>query len=254
MIERLIKRILIGMAMSILGNLISPIGIILLVIVLVVGASSAAHSSTGPGSNGQNSTQTQQFTGHTNAAVVNAARTLVQFLTPCANGTYSCYMESFPTDVLHYLLEACGNPNCPYAQNGNFQCVFFVLGVYWLAGQPLPYGPDAVNFWSAYQGPADWIEIPANGAPEPGDIAVFSGPTSGPDANPAGHVAIIIDVAHPAPDGTGGYIQLAEANSLKAVDNLPLIQTNQDQKHPIWQVVAWPGYTLMGYIRNASNG
>jgi hypothetical protein len=188
---------------------------------------------------------------NTNTAVVNAARTLVKTLYACGeNAHYQCYTASFPLDVLRYLYEACGNPQCPYAQSGNFQCVFFVLGAYFMAGQPLPAGPNAVDFWGVYHNYAGWLEIPANGTPRPGDLAVFSGPPSGPLANPAGHIAIIIEVSLA---DTGGYIQLAQANGLQAVENLPLLRINPGFDHSIWQVTAWSGYNLLGYIRNAAN-
>ena len=206
----------------------------------------------GPGTNQNTNVQTDVFTGKKNDAVVNAARTLVVTLYGCGdNGYDKCYTADFPATTLEYLDQACGNPACPYAQNGNFQCVFFVLAVYYQANQTLPFGPNGVDFWSTYQGLPGWIEIPANGAPEPGDIAVFSGP---PDVNPLGHVAIVIDVAVPGSDGTRGYIQLAEANSLQAVTNLPLAQTNVGAAYPVFQVTAWAGYQLLGYIRNAVNG
>ncbi len=120
-----------------------------------------------------------------------------------------------------------------------------------MAGQPLPAGPDAVKFWGVYQNYPGWLEIPANGEPRPGDIAVFSGPASGPLANPAGHVAIIIDVALPGDGGTIGSIQLAQANGEHSVENLTLMKTGQNST---WRVIAWPGYDLLGYIRNTANG
>lgn len=251
------KRYLIGgCLLAGLGCLALPIMTMLLVILLLLGVISPGITPTTPGTNqNTNAVQTFHFTGQQNTAVVDAARMLVQTLYPCGDGGYyKCYTAAFPGTVLQYLDDACGNPHCPEAQNGNFQCVFFVLAVYYLAGQPLPFGPDAVKFWGVYQNAPGWLEIPANGAPEPGDIAVFSGPLSGPFANPFGHVAIVIDVANPANNGTGGYIQEASANSLKAVDNLPLTQTNLGSDHAVFQVTAWPGYTLLGYIRNAVNG
>ena len=252
------KRLLIGIPLGCLWSFLgSSLGVPLLVIVLcisVVGSLSPfgkAPNGPGEGSN-SNARQTQQFTGNKNAAVVNAARSLVQPLYACGNNLhYKCYTSDFPGHVLQYLDEACGDPNCPYAQNGNFQCVFFVLGVYYMAGQPLPAGPDAVKFWGAYQNLSGWIEIPANGTPRPGDIAVFSGPQSGPLANPAGHVAIIIDVAFPGDGGTIGSIQLAQANGEHSVENLTLMKTGPNST---WWVIAWPGYDLLGYIRNAANG
>lgn len=257
------KKRLLMLPLGCLGTLLSSfIGIPILVIVLCVSlvhTSSSAFGITlsafGPGSGGNtNARQTQHFTRNTNEAVVNAARTLVPFFYACGDGHYNCYTANFPAPVLHYLDDACGNPHCPYAQSGNFQCVFFVLAVYYMAGQTLPAGPNAVDFWGVYQNALGWQEIPANGTPEPGDLAVFSGPPSGPLANPAGHIGIIIDVAVPASDGTGGFVELAQANGLKAVENLPLIQTNPGQTHAFFRVTAWSGYTLLGYIRSATNG
>jgi hypothetical protein len=243
------KKLLLILLGCIWSFLSSAFGVVLLVVVLC--ASVITGGSNGPGSGGSpNAPQTQQFTGTRNVAVVNAARSLVRTLYVCGgNLHYKCYTSAFPRDVLQYLNDACGNPQCPYAQNGNFQCVFFVLSVYYMAGQVLPAGPDAVQFWGAYQDTPGWLEVPANGAPRPGDIAVFSGPQSGPLANPAGHVAIIIDVGLPINRDETGYIQLAQANGLMAVENLPLVKTNS-----IWRVEAWSGYNLLGYIRNASNG
>lgn len=249
------KRFLVGCLLGWLAGLALPFLMLVLVVVLAISIVSPNLAQAGSGVNQTNAVQTNVWTGKQNDTVVNAARTLVQTLYACGdNGYDKCYTAAFPSNVLQYLYDACQNPQCPYAQSGNFQCVFFVLAVYYMAHQTLPYGPNAVDFWTTYQGLSDWIEIPANGAPEPGDIAVFSGPPSGPLANPFGHVAVIIDVAQPQKNGTGGYIQLAEANSLQAIADLPLAQINQDQNHPIWQVTAWAGYQLLGYIRNAMNG
>src|SRR5947199_8691000 len=151
------KRILIGMPLGCLGHLLgSTLGIPLLLILLCVSLVphfATSQSSSGPetGSN-TNGEQTQWFTGNKNEAVVNAARTLVKTLYPCGDGHYKCYTANFPSSVLQYLNSACGDPHCPYAQSGNFQCVFFVLGVYHMAGQPLPAGPNAVDFWTTYRG------------------------------------------------------------------------------------------------------
>jgi hypothetical protein len=245
-----------GCCLGLLSSLVVPFILILLVIVVAVSLVSPAIALPGPGTSNNTVGQTQNFTGKKNEAVVNAARALVQTLYPCGGRPqhYKCYTQNFPTNALEYLSAACGDPNCPYAQNGNLQCVFFVLAVYYLAGQALPYGPDAIKFWATYQNLPGWSEIPANGAPEPGDIAIFSGPLSGKFANPFGHVAIIIDVAVPGDNGKNGSIQLAQANGLQAVDNLPLERTNADQDHPIWKVTAWPGYTLLGYIRSVNYG
>jgi hypothetical protein len=237
-------------------SLAVPFILILLVIVVGISLVSPALALHGPGTGNNAVEQTQKWTSKKNEAVVNAARTLVQTLYLCGEHPqhYKCYTQNFPVNALQYLYAACGDPNCPYAQNGNLQCVFFVLAVYYLAGQPLPYGPDAVKFWATYWNLPGWQEIPANGAPEPGDLAVFSGPLVSQFANPFGHVAIVIDVAVPGDNGKKGSIQLAQANGLLAVDDLPLEVTNADQDHPIWQVTAWPGYTLLGYIRNATYG
>ncbi len=253
----MIKRLLVGIVLGILGDLLGNLGIPLLVILLCVGIvaqSSPTHSSAGPEGNStpSNTVQTHSFGGKTNEAVVNAARTLVRTLYPCGDGHYKCYTTNFPANVLQYLDDACGDPHCPYAQSGNFQCVFFVLGVSYMAGQTLPAGPNAVQFWQTYQNVAGWQEIPANGAPEPGDLVVFSGPLSGPLANPFGHVAIIIDETLPGSDGVGeGSIQVAQANGLQAVENLPLLKTSKT--HPLFRVLAWGGYNVLGYIRNAAN-
>jgi CHAP domain len=258
------KRILIGLPLGCLSSVLGSIfGIPLLIIILCVSAASAAasklggpYSSTGSGKSSNAATvtpQTQHSTGNTNDAVINAARDLVQFLYACGeDGHYKCYTSGFPKNVLQYLNDACGNPECPYAQSGNFQCVFFVLGAYYMAGQPLPMGPDAVKFWAAYQNVSGWLEVPANAEPRAGDLAVFSGPSGGPYPNPLGHIAIIIAVNEPLNDGTTGSIELAQSNGLHAVEDLSLIKVSQD--HPIFQVQAWNGYQLLGYIRNAAHG
>lgn len=254
MINRLLKRIIIrivlGMLSWLMGHLSLPLLVILLCLAIIGAVSGTASAGPESGPGGSNANVTQQFTGNRNDAVVNAAKTLVQTLYACGDDMhYKCYTANFPRNVLQYLYEACGDPQCPYAQNGNFQCVFFVLGAYWLAGQPLPYGPNAVEFWMLYQNAPGWLEIPANGTPRPGDIAVFSGPLSGRYANPFGHVGIVIDAALPDGNGATGYIQLAQANGLAAVENLTLKRNGQN-----WRVTAWPGYNLLGYIRNAKNG
>lgn len=257
LLTRMLIRSLLGMLSWVLGQLWLPLLILLLCFSIV--AAIFGGPNTGPTSvnaSSGNNTTTQQYTGKKNTAVVNAARMLVQTLYPCGSSPehYKCYTSAFPANVVQYLDNACGNPNCPYAQNGDLQCVFFVLGAYWLAGQALPYGPNAVEFWATYHSVSGWVEIPADGVPEPGDMIVFSGPLSGPYANPFGHIAIVIDVAFPGSSGTGGYIQLAQGNGLKSVENLPLTQINPGQAHPLYKVTAWDGYGVMGYIRNAANG
>src|SRR5437667_9787476 len=141
-INRIITRFLMGLGLGCLGQIGSIIGIPLLVIVLAVSLMPhiGALSSSGPSASTlTNVGQTQQFTGNKNDAVVNAARSLVKPLYACGDdGHYKCYTANFPGNVLQYLNDACGNPACPYAQSGNFQCVFFVLGAYYLAGQTLP--------------------------------------------------------------------------------------------------------------------
>jgi CHAP domain len=252
--EKRILTLSLGCLWAFLGSSLGvPLLVIVLCISVVVSASPFGKAPNGPGLGGiPNAGQTQQFAGKRNDAVVNAAKSLVEPLYACGNNLhYKCYTSDFPRNVLQYLDEACGDPNCPYAQSGNFQCVFFVLGAYYMAGQMLPAGPDAVKFWGAYQDVPGWLEVPANGEPRPGDIAVFSGPASGPLANPAGHVAIILDVAKQSLGGTYGYIQLAQANGEHSVENLTLMKTSQ---HSTWRVIAWPGYELLGYIRNAANG
>lgn len=155
------------------------------------------------------------------------------------------YDAGFPAAAIAYWQRTC--PHCSEWQNGNLQCVMFVLAAYGVAGEPAPVAGNAVTFWSLYASRPGWSEINAGaastvaqrGLPAPGDMMVwYSGfePT-------VGHIAIVVQVAPPA-NGQAGAITFAEANG-----PAPLVTT---ALLPDLSVQTWAGYTVLGYIRRTA--
>ena len=181
------------------------------------------------------------WTGARNSVVVSAALALTPYLYACGSEQHDqCFTAQFPKEVAQAMLAACGG--CSYAQSGNLQCVMFVVGVFASAGQALPSGPDAKYFWPTYQSLPGWEEIQPNDAPLPGDIAVWSGPTDADN----GHVAVVVDEQLPK-DGLSGYVQIAEANGIGALNTLTLTEDLTG-----YTLSFWPHMELLGYIRHTA--
>lgn len=152
------------------------------------------------------------------------------------------YDGGFPPQVIAYWERTC--PGCSEWQNGNLQCVMFVLAAYGVAGVPPPAAGNAIAFWSLYANRAGWVEIPSSvapaterGMPAPGDMMVWYSAL-----DPAvGHIAIVVGVAPPVgpQDGT---ITFAEANGPG-----PLVT---EKLLPDLAVQTWSHYTVVGYIRS----
>lgn len=122
--------------------------------------------------------------------------------------------------------------------NGNIQCVAFVAGAYHQAGHPLPATPNASQFWSTYANQPGWTETAnGQGLPQPGDIIAMSGGPSG-----YGHVAVVTAVLPPT-NGQPGRVIFAQSNSSGTQGALDLA--------PNGAAIAWPGYSVQGYIRPA---
>jgi hypothetical protein len=229
------------------GSVITAIGFPLFMIVIAVSlipscsfTARGDYTQTGPLS------YSSQWSGQKNETVVNAALDIASTLYACGtNQHYQCYTSTFPQDAKAYLDQACGN--CSLDKSGDFQCVMFILAVYWEAKQTLPYGPDAVLFWNAYQHASGWEEVSSNAQPLPGDIAIWAGPSG----YPAGHVAIVIDVGEPVPGHPLGFVQIAQANGLKSVEMLTL--TLLDGSYRVDpENTDLAGFDLLGYIRHPS--
>jgi hypothetical protein len=187
-----------------------------------------------------------------------------------------------PTDPLMERLEGywqsyCSNGVgglCSLATSGNLQCVEFVSGVYWLAGDPLPVIANAEDFWPDYAQQKGWQEIPSPSSfpvafvpPQPGDLMVWQG-GGYDDANGVwqedGHIAIV--VGYEAPRGTqSGFIEVAQAN---AEGNVPLSGASGSTLYrmtvqPDGVIDTWgpwvdangvqhSGYRVLGFIRPTS--
>lgn len=153
------------------------------------------------------------------------------------------YDASFPQAVLAYWARTC--PGCSEWQNGNLQCVMFVLAAYGVAGLPPPAAGNAVTFWALYAHRPGWIEVPSDAAPPglrglplPGDMMVWY---SALEPN-VGHIAIVVGVSPPNA-GQPGAITFAEANGPGPLVTEPLL--------PDLSVQTWNHYTVLGYIRPA---
>lgn len=176
------------------------------------------------------------------------------------------YGSDFPQKVVGYWASVCPEINhdptkgCyPDWQSGNLQCVMFVTGTYYLAGQTLPASGNAVDFWTLYQNRKGWTELPSGTAvPAPGDIIVWSSQSlvSQPVphwVNDAGHVAIVTSVSLPSATHPGN-VQFAEANGPGAIASLPLQQDTKSGGDTI-DISPWQSsttvYSVLGDIRSA---
>jgi len=160
--------------------------------------------------------------------------------------------------VYRFWVSSCGSHGviCPEAVSGNLQCVEFVTGAFFLAGEGvLPAIGNGVDFWPLYAHRAGWSEIPATEAPSqlrglplPGDMMVWKG-------GEFGHVAIVIAVVPPL-DGHEGSVTVAQANA--PGNRWPASHGSDPGNwytmplHPDLSVGTWAGYTVRGYIRQHS--
>ncbi len=196
-----------------------------------------------------------------------AATTLANHLDGAKENDYPHRPDATPIDpflrpIWEYWKQVCGGYVCSDMQPGNVQCVEFVKGALFLAHQPVTDHPDAIDWWYHYANKKGWMEIPSaalpgyagpatrfdqRGTPEPGDIVIWDGS----DANvPAGHIAIVIGVELPLSD-KDGWVEVAQGNGpgnrFPGTDwpgnfyKMPL--------HPDLTVGTWPGYRVMGYLR-----
>lgn len=153
------------------------------------------------------------------------------------------YDAGFPPAALAYWAATC--PGCSEWQNGNLQCVMFVLAAYGVAGIHPPAAGNAVTFWALYAHRPGWLEVPSGVAPPglrelplPGDMMVWYSalePT-------VGHIAIVVGVAPPH-GPVAGSVTFAEANGPSPIVTEPLL--------PDLSVATWNHYTVLGYIRPA---
>jgi hypothetical protein len=164
------------------------------------------------------------------------------------------------------------------------QCAGFVAAVLDQANEPMvqPLG-YAIDYWlhpgnsfpaSEWQyvrpmqggmAPASGI-TPTTGAPQPGDVAVFTNTGAGINANP-GHVAIVIAVNPPTSGQNNGTLVLAQANfppnyytldpgksTWKGTNPVSWITTRDIPLYVVPYTAGGnmnlPGQTLLGYIRN----
>lgn len=160
--------------------------------------------------------------------------------------------------VYRFWVSSCGSHGviCPEAVSGNLQCVEFVTGVFFLAGEGvLPAVGNGVDFWPLYAHRAGWSEIPATesppqlrGLPVPGDMMVWTG-------GEFGHVAIVISVVPPL-GSHDGAVTVAQANA--PGNRWPASHASDSGNwytmplHPDLSVGTWAGYTVRGYIRQQS--
>lgn len=80
----------------------------------------------------------------------------------------------------------------------------------------------------------------ATDPPVPGDIAVWGG-------GDAGHVAVVTDIKLPGPDGQGGLVQVAQANTPEgSIDTYALVAEGDR----LLMQSKWGGYTILGFIRH----
>ncbi len=157
--------------------------------------------------------------------------------------------------VYRFWVTSCGSHGviCSEAVSGNLQCVEFVTGVFFLAGEGvLPAIGNGVDFWPLYAHRSGWSEIPATdappqlrGLPVPGDIMVWKG-------GEFGHVAVVINVVPPL-NGHDGSVTVAQANA--PGNRWPASHASDPGNwytmplHADLSVSTWAGYTVRGYIR-----
>jgi hypothetical protein len=158
------------------------------------------------------------------------------------------YDTGFPRAIIQYGERTC--PGCAAWENGQFQCVVFVLGSYGYV-RPFPLAGNANTWWGEYAHQPGYVEISAadqpgtatpaplssRGLPAPGDVMAWYGGANG-------HVSIVLAVkppqgAHP------GSLTFAQANGQMPVQTLPLLpDLIVDTQNGYWN-----NFTVAGYIR-----
>jgi hypothetical protein len=179
--------------------------------------------------------------GGGNLAVAQAAQAMAPYLRPGPPANYDVRYDeraAIMRQAVSYWSKLC--PGCLAWQNGTLQCTMFVAAAFALAHQPLPAtNLNAIDYWSAYRGRPGWMEVASGtGLPQVGDIVIWSSPFFGG----VGHMGVVVKVLPPAGGGHPGALTFAEGNGPAALVTFPL--------RPDLQLVAWPRYTTMGYIRN----
>jgi surface antigen len=155
----------------------------------------------------------------------------------CASPGLSVPMDSwfdsgFPPQVLAWGQSHC--TGCPSWQNGQFQCVVFVIGAYLESGMPLPVdGENANQYWDYFAHQPGWIE---NQVPTPGAIMAWSGGLYG-------HVSIVLSV-----DSLHQTITFAQANGQAPIQTLPLRADGSVDTHNGY----WNFFHVQGYISSAT--
>jgi surface antigen len=150
----------------------------------------------------------------------------------CASPGLSVPMDSwfdagFPPQVLAWGQTQCAG--CPSWQNGQFQCVVFVIGAYLESGTPLPVGGEnADQYWDSFAHQPGWIE---SQIPTPGAIMAWSGGLYG-------HVSIVLSV-----DASHRTITFAQANGQAPVQTLSLrVDGSVDTRSGYWNFFSVQGY------------
>ena len=184
-------------------------------------------------------------------AIANEAIHLEDNLFGARSNEYN--LLAIPKEVA-YWVGLCGiNTSCwgQLFAPGSLQCVSFVTGAFAAAGDPLPAQGNAIDFWSLYKNRAGWQEITnGQGAPAPGDIVVWSG-------GQYGHVAIVASIKSPT-SNQGGSVTVGEANGPGNTPGVSpggkgnfytMLWTPPTTNLPAGYVTTWPGYTVLGFIR-----
>ncbi|GCE12519.1 CHAP domain-containing protein [Tengunoibacter tsumagoiensis] len=154
--------------------------------------------------------------------------------------------------VYRFWINTCGTGHqiCDEAASGNLQCVEFVTGAFYLAGDDLPAVGNGIDFWPLYQHLDGWTEIPVGtGWPHPGDMMVWSG-------GDFGHVAVVTETVLPV-DGKTGSVTVAQANA----PGTRWDAAHADQPgnwyrmllHADGSISTWPGYTVLGFVRQTTS-
>jgi surface antigen len=185
--------------------------------------------------------------GDGNTAVVTMALQMAEHLhcfpepvppLDCASPTLPVPMDSwfdagFPPQVLAWGQTHCAG--CPSWQNGQFQCVVFVISAYLESSTPLPVGGENANqYWAYFAHQPGWIE---SQIPTPGAIMAWSGGLYG-------HVSIVLSV-----DSLHHTITFAQANGQAPVQTLPLRADGSVDTHNGY----WNFFTVQGYISPISS-
>jgi hypothetical protein len=200
-------------------------------------------------------------------SVVDAALALQEHVYGIRSNQYTVADDLMQHVYAYWLSDVCGSQEtiCDFARSGNLQCVTFVLGAFFLGGDPLPASANAEDFWTLYQHRPGWAEIPGTayppetrGLPAPGDMMVWKGGGHVVDGQLVewGHIAVVVEVVPPS-HGQDGIITVAQANApgnrwdmTHRADagnwySMPL--------HSDLSVDSWSGYTVLGYIRHVAH-